>query len=39
MRLMRYNLAANIAAHAKSAQYDMVFTGKETIDYNGSGNW
>lgn len=31
-----YTVAANIAAHAKSAQYDMVFTGKETIDYNGS---
>lgn len=31
-----YVVAANIAAHAKSKNYDMIFLGKETIDYNGS---
>ncbi len=29
-------VAKQIAAHAKDAGYDMIFTGKETIDYNGS---
>jgi len=28
-------VASNIAAHAKGAGYDIIFTGKETIDYNG----
>lgn len=32
-----YYIAAQIAAHAKEKQYDIIFTGKETIDYNGSG--
>ncbi|HVI43780.1 MAG TPA: electron transfer flavoprotein subunit beta/FixA family protein [Chitinophaga sp.] len=31
-----YYIASQIAAHAKAQQYDIVFTGKETIDYNGS---
>ncbi len=31
-----YNVAQQIAAHAKSAGYDIIFTGKETIDYNGA---
>jgi electron transfer flavoprotein beta subunit len=31
-----YFIAAQIAAHAKQQNYDLVFTGKETIDYNGS---
>jgi electron transfer flavoprotein beta subunit len=31
-----YNIAAQIAAVAKDGSYDLVFTGKETIDYNGS---
>ncbi|MFI5151737.1 MAG: electron transfer flavoprotein subunit beta/FixA family protein [Chitinophagales bacterium] len=31
-----YSIAAQIAAVAKSANYDLIFTGKETIDYNGS---
>jgi electron transfer flavoprotein beta subunit len=31
-----YYIAAQIAAHAKQQAYDLVFTGKETIDYNGS---
>ncbi len=31
-----YVVAANIAAHAKTKTYDMIFLGKETIDYNGS---
>ena len=31
-----YNIAAQIAAIAKDGAYDLVFTGKETIDYNGS---
>lgn len=28
--------ATQIASHAKEAGYDMIFLGKETIDYNGS---
>ncbi|QJB31106.1 electron transfer flavoprotein subunit beta/FixA family protein [Chitinophaga oryzae] len=32
-----YYIAAQIAVHAKEKQYDIIFTGKETIDYNGSG--
>ncbi|MET0394268.1 MAG: electron transfer flavoprotein subunit beta/FixA family protein [Chitinophagaceae bacterium] len=31
-----YYIAAQIAAVAKEGNYDLVFTGKETIDYNGS---
>ena len=31
-----FTIASNIAAHAKSKSYDVIFTGKETIDYNGS---
>lgn len=31
-----YYIAAQIAAVAKDGGYDLVFTGKETIDYNGS---
>ncbi len=31
-----YTVAANIAEYAKSKHYDMIFLGKETIDYNGS---
>lgn len=31
-----YYIAAQIAAVAKEGEYDLVFTGKETIDYNGS---
>ncbi len=31
-----YNIAAQIAAVAKDGSYDMILTGKETIDYNGS---
>lgn len=31
-----YNIAAQIAAVAKDGGYDLVLTGKETIDYNGS---
>ncbi len=31
-----FAIASNIAAHAKSKSYDAIFTGKETIDYNGS---
>ena len=31
-----YNIAAQIAAVAKENSYDIIFTGKETIDYNGS---
>jgi electron transfer flavoprotein beta subunit len=31
-----YFIAAQIAAHAKQGAYDLVLTGKETIDYNGS---
>lgn len=30
-----YQVAANIAAYAKSAQFDLILAGKETIDYNG----
>lgn len=29
-------VAANIAGHAKDKGYDVIFTGKESIDYNGS---
>lgn len=32
-----YYIASQIAAHAKQENYDIIFTGKETIDYNGSG--
>ena len=31
-----FNIASQIAAVAKDGAYDLVFTGKETIDYNGS---
>ena len=31
-----YSIAAQIAAVAKDGNYDLIFTGKETIDYNGS---
>lgn len=31
-----YYIAAQIASVAKDGGYDLVFTGKETIDYNGS---
>ncbi len=31
-----YNVASQIAALAKDGGYDLIFTGKETIDYNGS---
>lgn len=31
-----FNIASQIAAVAKDGGYDLVFTGKETIDYNGS---
>jgi len=31
-----YFIASQIAAVAKEGQYDLLFTGKETIDYNGS---
>ena len=31
-----YYIAAQIAEVAKQGGYDLVFTGKETIDYNGS---
>ena len=31
-----YSVAQQIAAHANGAGYDIIFTGKETIDYNGS---
>lgn len=31
-----YYIASQIAAIAKEGNYDLVFTGKETIDYNGS---
>lgn len=30
-----WQVAANIAAYAKSGGYDIILTGKETIDYNG----
>lgn len=29
-------VAKNIAAHAKEVGYDIIFTGKESIDFNGS---
>lgn len=32
-----FYIASQIAAHAREKQYDIIFTGKETIDYNGSG--
>ena len=31
-----YYIAAQIAAVAREGQYNLIFTGKETIDYNGS---
>lgn len=31
-----YTVASQIAAVAKEGAYDLIFTGKETIDYNGS---
>jgi electron transfer flavoprotein beta subunit len=31
-----YYIASQIAAVAKEGGYDLIFTGKETIDYNGS---
>jgi electron transfer flavoprotein beta subunit len=31
-----FNIASQIADVAKSGGYDLIFTGKETIDYNGS---
>jgi electron transfer flavoprotein beta subunit len=31
-----YYVAAQIAAHVKSAAYDLILAGKETINYNGS---
>jgi electron transfer flavoprotein beta subunit len=31
-----YNTAAQIAAHAKTKNYELILLGKETIDYNGS---
>lgn len=31
-----YYVASQIAAVAKDNQYDIIFTGKETIDYNGA---
>lgn len=31
-----YYIASQIAAHAQQQGYDLIFTGKETIDYNGS---
>lgn len=31
-----YYIASQIAAVAKQGSYDLIFTGKETIDYNGS---
>ncbi|MCP9749844.1 electron transfer flavoprotein subunit beta/FixA family protein [Ferruginibacter sp. HRS2-29] len=31
-----FNIASQIAAIAKDGAYDLIFTGKETIDYNGS---
>src|SRR5687767_4160506 len=30
------NVAHQIAAHAKDQNYDLILTGKETIDFNGS---
>ncbi len=31
-----FNIASQIASIAKAGEYDLIFTGKETIDYNGS---
>ena len=31
-----YGIASQIAAVAKNSNYDLIFLGKETIDYNGS---
>ncbi|WP_336514192.1 electron transfer flavoprotein subunit beta/FixA family protein [Pollutibacter soli] len=31
-----FTIASQIATHAKSVGYDLILTGKETIDYNGS---
>ena len=31
-----YTVASNIAVHAKNKKYDIIFLGKETIDFNGS---
>jgi electron transfer flavoprotein beta subunit len=31
-----YFVASQIAAHAKGAGYDLILTGRESIDYNGS---
>lgn len=31
-----YQVAVQIAEFAKQSQFDLIFTGKETIDYNGS---
>ncbi len=31
-----FSVASQIAAVAKENQYDLIFTGKETIDYNGA---
>ncbi|MEO6230463.1 MAG: electron transfer flavoprotein subunit beta/FixA family protein [Ferruginibacter sp.] len=31
-----YFIASQLAAIAKESSYDLIFTGKETIDYNGS---
>ena len=31
-----FNIASQIASVAKEGGYDLIFTGKETIDYNGS---
>ncbi|MFT4092816.1 MAG: electron transfer flavoprotein subunit beta/FixA family protein [Niabella sp.] len=31
-----FSIASQIAAVAKDGHYDLIFTGKETIDYNGS---
>lgn len=31
-----WDVARQIAAHARDAGYDYIFTGKETIDYNGA---
>ena len=31
-----FQIASQIAAVAKDGSYDLIFTGKETIDYNGS---
>lgn len=31
-----YSVAIQIVSHAKGQNYDVIFTGKETIDFNGS---